>query len=178
MPRRRSNSGASVNWHRRDHVMQEITAAYTDLNAPRRTFVMTALNQQPYGEVVMAIRGAGFPVSDETEVNTDCCFTYHVERDPLLIVALSMVGKYALLKRVSETNEAHQIRSARDCRDDSERLVLRSLEHHGFDLPSLDELESTVVPLALNDRHDATLLQALFYPEQESWLDAASESAG
>lgn len=73
----------------------DLRSAYGNFEVPRRHSVLQAVNRDPYAALRLELSAIG-ELEDDTDDNCDVCFTYFVRGDRLLIVKLSMVGRYAV----------------------------------------------------------------------------------
>lgn len=76
--------------------VEELRRFYGDLSRPRRDHALDAAKRRPFKLTFDSLSSLG-AVMDDTEINSDVCFTFVVELDSVLIVKLSMVGPYAVV---------------------------------------------------------------------------------
>jgi hypothetical protein len=140
----------------------DLWSAYEDLDHPRRRFALTASYVGPPQELLDKLRQIA-TIEDDTDLNCEVCFTFHLNLQPMLIVRLSMVGPYAVLYRVGES-VSHAIAAEKACRTEDERMAYRAIESSGYQILSAGHLQPTVA-LALPDHDEVTVYEALFEPE-------------
>ncbi|MFJ2646193.1 hypothetical protein ACIO1C_05620 [Streptomyces sp. NPDC087420] len=152
-------------WRAWDELTRDIQNAYEDIGAPRRSFVSSVEQSQPYGDLVHALSRVA-ELNDDTDVNCDVCFSYMLKSDGLYFVRLSMVGLYAF-ERLHGRGGADLVTSRKDCSSDFERDVFQFLTVRGFRVLSEGELNSAV-DLALPgiDNDAVTVRNAIFSPEE------------
>jgi hypothetical protein len=173
VPGRASEHRGDWSWHAQRGALADIAAAYGDLESPGRQFVRRFVADDPYREFVLELRASAREITDDTDINSEVCFTYIVQKPIPLVVKLSMVGEYALLRRAPPRSEPQPIESADDCHDEGERRIWRVIARHRFRVLT-DDLLARPVPLALPDHDSVTLYQALFEPEYD---DVGADSA-
>ncbi|MER6240029.1 hypothetical protein ABT185_28915 [Streptomyces clavifer] len=152
-------------WRAWDELTRDIQNAYEDIGAPRRSFVSSVEQIQPYRDLVHALSEVA-ELDDDTDVNCDVCFSYVLKSDGLYFVRLSMVGLYATFERLNVRGGAELIASRKDSSSDFERDVFRLLTARGFHVLSEGELNAAV-DLALPDieNEEVTVRNAVFSPE-------------
>ncbi|MFE2527471.1 hypothetical protein ACFXEL_24870 [Streptomyces sp. NPDC059382] len=153
-------------WRAWEELMRDIQNAYEDIDAPRRSFVSSVEQIQPYRDLVHALSEVA-ELNDDTDVNCDVCFSYVLRSEGAYFVRLSMVGLYATFERLHGRGGADLIISRKDCSSDFERDVFRLLTARGFHVLSDSELNSAV-DLALPgiDNEAVTVRNAIFSPEE------------
>lgn len=153
-------------WRAWDELTRDIKNAYEDISGPRRSFVSSVEQSQPYSDLVHALSEVA-ELNDDTDVNCDVCFSYVLKSDGLYFVRLSMVGLYATFERLHGRGGADLVASRKDCSSDFERDVFRLLKARGFHVLPEGELNSAVdLALPEIDNEAATVRNAIFSPEE------------
>jgi hypothetical protein len=105
--------------------------------------VAERLDQEPYAELVRSVAGQ-FEVADTTDANDDHAFVYTLSRDGRTwTLALSVVGPYAVLARVSDAWDEILTPTTPDL-DEYERWLLYQLTGAGLRPLRREELEQPV----------------------------------
>ena len=154
-------------WNEQEDLVRRVRSAYQDLRRPRRGFVSTAFRERPYQDLVSELEIAlGTEVVDDTDINSDVCFSFQIGSGGPILLRLSMVGPYAMVQVDRGSGEAGIIASLADCRSDLERSLVTVLTRHGILLLSPDRLAAGI-DLALPGIGAATVYNALFCPEDD-----------
>lgn len=143
-------------------IQAAILSKYRTLAEPQFHFIQLAADADEYRDVIQAL-GESFEVEEDTDTNYDVSFVLYLHGDfGILIVRLSMVGRYAALLRVDPDNRA-EIVSPEDPANHVERQVVETLQHCGVEVLTPNVLKRTI-PLALSNEGggDSRLYQALF----------------
>jgi hypothetical protein len=96
-------------------------------------------------------------VEQDTDPNDDVCLTFLIHTPQVLVVRLSLVGRYALVQGLNGGDELDRIQ--------------RLLAHYNVRVLT-EGLLAAPVPLRLNGRSEVSVYQALFEPEADGELGA------
>jgi hypothetical protein len=126
-----------------DEVLDHITRTYGSLERPHFGQVAERLDQQPYADLVASIAGQ-FEVEETTDPNDDHAFVYVLSRDDRSwSLALSVVGPYAAVARISDAWDEILTPTTPDL-DEYERWLMYQLTRAGLRPLSQTELEQPV----------------------------------
>lgn len=166
MGSKRPRSDSPWSWRERGELLRRVRHAYGDLDHPRRDFVLTALRQEPYRQVIDELALLETTLIDDTDVNCDVCFRYIIG-PVVLFLRLSMVGPYVILERAKANGEPDLISREKDCCSGLEESIYRVLVRHGLHLTSDAQLADDI-EINLPGVGRSTVYTVLFSPEEES----------
>lgn len=147
-------------------ILVDVLAAYGDLGAPSYSFAPSRLEAGMHADTLRRL-SSQFAVDDQTSLGSDdVCLSLFVHwptrtSSPPWFVRLSLVGRYALVSRLDQSDARHP---AAHARRDAETALLRLLREDGFALLPLAVLQE---PTALRPPNAEagevyTLYNALF----------------
>lgn len=143
--------------------MADITVKYESLNSPRYSFVMKAINAQPYQQLKSDVESFA-SVEDLTDPNYEVCFHYLIySAGEAFSLNLSMVGPYSVLKEIGPSGKCRFITKGEKALSGLARRIKAVLRRHSVALLD-EEILSTPVNIRLSDSgsEEATIAQALF----------------
>jgi hypothetical protein len=144
-----------------DSMMTLIHDEYQSFESPDFSFVEEAISSRPYERVVQQI-GTKFQVEEDTDPNDDVSFGYFLTNGPQhWVLRISMLGPYAVLLRVSDSERAELVTSSEEAMSDAERDLLHILADNEVSLLAREVLLQPV-PLSLFNAEDTRVYQALF----------------
>lgn len=144
-------------------IMADITVKYESLNSPHYSFVMKAINAQPYEQLKSDVE-AFASVEDLTDPNYEVCFHYLIySAGEAFSLNLSMIGPYAVLTEIEPSEKCRLITKGKQALSGLERRLRAILRRHSIALLD-EEILSTPVNIRLSDSDskEATIAQALF----------------
>lgn len=146
-----------------DEVLKLIRQRYRSLESPDFSFVEAALAWHPY-ETVMSIFHQRFQVEEDTDPNDDVSFGYLLTKgQQRWILRISMLGPYAVLLRLDESDNAAVIHATTTELSALEKELTATLTDHGIHLLGLEVLLHPVpIRLFNTERENTRVYQALF----------------
>ena len=149
-------------------ILSEITLKYVSLKKPSLAFVSEMVMKQPYQTAIQNI-ARQFNIEETTEINYDVAFFYYlVKGEWKWELALSMIGKYALLSRLSKTSKRSPLTTDSSDLTEDEINLIEILSHEGFKFIDKVSLEMHV-DLNLPNSTETHLYQALFTNQELPW---------
>lgn len=145
-----------------EEILQRLHAAYKSFDNPEFFFVGSALDNNPYQDLVQEIR-QWFEVEEDTDPNDDVSFGYLLSQgEQQWVLRLSMVGPFAVLDRIGPSNQVDVIGPTQQLLSPAEDRLVGLVSSAGIRLLDKREMETTV-PLHLDGIDgDTRLYQALF----------------
>jgi DNA mismatch repair ATPase MutS len=143
-------------------LLSTIRDRYKSLQTPEFGFVAEVIGQQPYQQLVNALR-IHFTITEETEPNDDVSFGYLLEREAKRwLLRISMVAPYAVLMRL-ETNNLTTLVNDYAGLQPEEILIRDALRQYNIEWLNRERLESRINLVLFNtDAENTRIYQALF----------------
>ena len=149
-------------------ITQAVLEAYGSLESLMRSFVFKRHQQAPYQSLIERLR-ASFDITDHTDLNYDVCLTLSLMcQGKEWGLDLSLVGRYALLRRVSDPNARLEVISSEaECETESEKRILSTLEEEGVVALDLVTLKTPFTfPLDLAPEGETTVYHVLIRDQE------------
>ncbi|MEQ9345462.1 MAG: hypothetical protein RIG26_03370 [Thalassospira sp.] len=141
-------------------IREEALRRYHSFDEPNFSFVEKTHARNPYINILNSLERE-FDLDENTDVNDDVCFSYFLSKSQWSwLLQLSMVGRYSILKFVSEANLSLDIEHQIEVRK-IEQSISEVLIENGIVILSKEIAQEVLVP-ENEFWDDGTVYQLLF----------------
>lgn len=150
-----------------DQIKADVLSAYGSFENPHFGFVEASVKSQPYRLLVTDLKEV-FVLTEQTELNNDVSFVYYLQcHDTTLTLYLSMVGRYAFVRRIVGGHFDACITSDKQELTALEKTLLRLLLKHGIRVLSEDTLTSEIDMNFLDVSNGKTTIARALFTDDE-----------
>jgi hypothetical protein len=147
-------------------VLRSVESKYGSLDEPNYAFVKTEIQTSEQRAILSKLENKGTTIVEHTDINDDV--SINVTLGGKLGLWLSLIGPFAMLRRIGDGENERMIVAPNDCKDDLESLVVSTVLNEGVTFLGRKILLKPL-PLAVPNRpkEETRVYHALFSDDDE-----------
>ncbi len=149
-----------------DTILRSVECKYGSLDEPSYAFVKTEIHTSELRKIIAKLEEEGVTVVEHTDINDDV--SINITLDGKLGLWLSLIGPFAMLRRIKNRERDGIIVALNDCESDLESMVISTASSEGVTF--LDRATLLMpLPLAVPNRpaDETRVYHALFSDDDE-----------